>query len=343
MTDQQREKIIKLRRLNYGYKTIANKLGIPVDTVKSYCKRHNIIKGFPQSDSYAAEHFCMQCGNSIIQDPKRKEKKFCSDACRIKWWNSHSDLIKTKTGHSVICAYCRKEFYVNKQSNRKYCSHSCYIEDRFHGTSIMKEKKPEGKRNSLTEPHMQIKPVHKTAKMKTQEVIPETISIKDDSLSVGEENNKLPFLTEEEKLDLLNRIKSIKCICRNCNTEYEFYSGFGMRYCCSQCFVDDHPGAYFDDMNNVKYDKQRLSLEEFQDVFTYSITKNFAQKMVRQSIITLKEYFEFMILMLKKYCPIDAPLFLEVEIGESSKAKTIDEVFNKLEAAPKRKKQPHGE
>ena len=65
--------------------------------------------------------------------------------------------------------------------------------------------------------------------------------------------------------------------------------------------------------------------------------------MVRQSIITLKEYFEFMILMLKKYSPIDAPLFLEVEIGESSKAKTIDEVFNKLEAAQKRKKRPHGE
>ena len=74
MTDQQREKIIKLRRLNYGYKAIANKLGIPVDTVKSYCKRHNIIKGFSLSDSYSTEHFCMQCGKSIVQDPKRKEK-----------------------------------------------------------------------------------------------------------------------------------------------------------------------------------------------------------------------------------------------------------------------------
>lgn len=100
MTDQQREKIIKLRKLNNGYKAIANKLDIPVDTVKSYCKRHYIIKGFPLSDSCPAEHFCLQCGKSIVQDPKRKEKKYCSDACRIKWWNSHSDLIKTKTGHT---------------------------------------------------------------------------------------------------------------------------------------------------------------------------------------------------------------------------------------------------
>ena len=43
MTDQQKEEIIKLRRLNYGYKTIANKLGLSIDTVKSHCKRHNIM------------------------------------------------------------------------------------------------------------------------------------------------------------------------------------------------------------------------------------------------------------------------------------------------------------
>ena len=91
MNDQQKEEIIKLRRLNYGYKTIANKLGLPADTVKSHCKRHNIMKGLPPSDSTCQGHFCLQCGKPILQDPKRKEKKYCSDACRNKWWNSHTD------------------------------------------------------------------------------------------------------------------------------------------------------------------------------------------------------------------------------------------------------------
>ena len=74
MTDQQKEEIIKLRRLNYGYKTIANKLGLSIDTVKSHCKRHNIMKGIPPSDSTSQGHFCLQCGKPILQDPKRKEK-----------------------------------------------------------------------------------------------------------------------------------------------------------------------------------------------------------------------------------------------------------------------------
>ena len=51
--------------------------------------------------------------------------------------------------------------------------------------------------------------------------------------------------------------------------------------------------------------------------------------MVQRGIITLKEYFEFMIKMLKKYCLDEASLFLEVEIAESLKAKSIEQLFNK--------------
>ncbi len=322
MTDQQREEILKLRRLNYGYKAIANMLGISIDTVKSHCKRHNIMKGLLPSDSSRQGHFCLQCGKPILQDPKRKEKKYCSDACRNKWWNSHPDLIKQKSGRVLVCAKCGKEFYVNLQSNRKYCSHACYIDDRFHGASAEKCDRTSKK-------HAQIIPVKEKPKEEKQKRISETLFVKNNNIPTDEGPTKPTYLSKKEELDLLDRIKKIKCKCRKCDKEYEFRYGFGMRYCCSQCFVDDHPGASFDEMNTVKYDWQKKAREEFQDTFNYAITKNHAQKMIQQGIITLKEYFEFMIKMLKKYCPDEAALFLEVEIAESSNAKSIDQIFNR--------------
>ena len=321
MNDQQKEEIIKLRRLNYGYKTIANKLGLPADTVKSHCKRHNIMKGIPSSDSACQGHFCLQCGKPILQDPKRKEKKYCSDACRNKWWNSHTDLIKQKSGRTVVCAKCGKEFYVNMQSNRKYCSHACYIDDRFHGASTEKG-------NRTSKPNSQNKPVKTIPTEKNQESISEIVFVKDNNIASDVGQMKPPYISKEEELDLLDRIKKIKCKCRKCNKEYEYRSGFGMRYCCSQCFVDDHPGAFFDEMKNVKCDWRKIAQEEFHDVLNYAITKNHAQTMVQRGIITLKEYFEFMIEMLKKYCLDEASLFLGVEIAESLKAKSIDQIFS---------------
>ena len=38
--------------------------------------------------------YCKCCGVPVQQNLGRKEKKFCSDSCRNKWWNSHLDLVK---------------------------------------------------------------------------------------------------------------------------------------------------------------------------------------------------------------------------------------------------------
>lgn len=42
MTWDEKEKITYLREEGYGYKVIASKLSLPLDTVKSYCKRNNL-------------------------------------------------------------------------------------------------------------------------------------------------------------------------------------------------------------------------------------------------------------------------------------------------------------
>lgn len=77
------------------------------------------------------DHLCEQCGRPIIQNPGRKRKRFCSDACRNKWWNSHLDLVKRKAVYTFTCLACGKKFTVYGNSHRKFCSHACYIAYRF--------------------------------------------------------------------------------------------------------------------------------------------------------------------------------------------------------------------
>jgi len=68
-----------------------------------------------------------------MQTEGRKEKKFCSDRCRNKWWNSHLSEVKRKAMYEYTCPNCKKTFMAYGNRNRKYCSHECYINDRFGG------------------------------------------------------------------------------------------------------------------------------------------------------------------------------------------------------------------
>jgi endogenous inhibitor of DNA gyrase (YacG/DUF329 family) len=69
----------------------------------------------------------------VAQNSGRKEKKFCSDKCRMTWWNRHLDKVKRKAVYEYICPHCGKPFTVYGNSHRKYCSHECYVADRFGG------------------------------------------------------------------------------------------------------------------------------------------------------------------------------------------------------------------
>lgn len=114
---------------------IAAALGLSANTVKSYCRRNNITGGSPAAA--AAERkditFCENCGKEVIQVYGHKKKRFCCDKCRNLWWNSHLDLVKRKAIYKYRCPGCGKMFEVYGNAHRKYCSHECYIEDRFGG------------------------------------------------------------------------------------------------------------------------------------------------------------------------------------------------------------------
>lgn len=57
---------------------IADTLGLSVNTVKSHIRRH------PDTPNTVP---CLCCGKEVLQTKGRKMKKYCSDRCRITWWN----------------------------------------------------------------------------------------------------------------------------------------------------------------------------------------------------------------------------------------------------------------
>ena len=132
MNDLQRKAIEKLRNKGVGYKAIAQKLGLSVNTVKSHCRRNGLTGNRSVTDAIEVL-FCKKCGKKLTQSVGAKQKSFCSDECRLSWWKEHPEKVKRKAYYELTCAYCRKAFHSYGNKNRKYCSHECYIADRFGG------------------------------------------------------------------------------------------------------------------------------------------------------------------------------------------------------------------
>lgn len=134
MTDKQKNQIAEYREQGMSYTEISKKMDISINSIKTYCKRHGLggVKAY-KVDEPAVIIPCEHCGKPVKQNPGRKKKRFCSDKCRNLWWNSHMDLVKKKANYECTCVHCGKQFTSYGNKERKYCSHSCYIEDRFGG------------------------------------------------------------------------------------------------------------------------------------------------------------------------------------------------------------------
>ena len=116
MTWQEQRTVLKLLSGGAGYKKIATQLGLPVNTVKSFCRRQN----------GGTEQVCANCGAALVQTPHHKAKRFCSDRCRMAWWNAHQDQVNRKAVYVLTCKYCGKEFESYGNRKRVYCSRGCY-------------------------------------------------------------------------------------------------------------------------------------------------------------------------------------------------------------------------
>ena len=105
------------------------------DAVISFCRRNGlqeIKKPIPVVNTDAAD-VCRECGKPLIQVDGMKKRVFCSKECRVKWWKEHPERLNQKAVYQYTCPHCGKPFSAYGNSKRKYCSHACYISDRFGG------------------------------------------------------------------------------------------------------------------------------------------------------------------------------------------------------------------
>ena len=140
MTKEQKTQILQMRQTGVGFADISRKLDLSVNTVKSFCRRsRGTVKSVEVQTKIHNEKLdslkCRECGVLLVQKEHTKKRVFCSKSCREKWWKEHSDCLHKKAVYTFTCAKCEKTFTAYGNAKRKYCSHKCYVQDRFGGGS----------------------------------------------------------------------------------------------------------------------------------------------------------------------------------------------------------------
>lgn len=133
MTTAEKDRIHEMRLLGLSYSQISNDLNISENTIKSYCRRHNLGKTMTKKSTGIIDEkdVCRQCGKPIKQGSKGKHKKFCTEECRRLWWKANDANIQRKAYYTLVCHGCGKSFKSYGNSKRKFCCHACYIKYRF--------------------------------------------------------------------------------------------------------------------------------------------------------------------------------------------------------------------
>ena len=126
MTEQQKKQITELRKNGMSYNTIADAVSLSLGTVKAFCSRH-AIEHRPDSKPTG----CKRCGDEIINTPGHRQRIFCSAECQRLYWREHPELMNHTAIIQKRCPACGKEFSDYRDHSRKYCSHACYITDRY--------------------------------------------------------------------------------------------------------------------------------------------------------------------------------------------------------------------
>jgi endogenous inhibitor of DNA gyrase (YacG/DUF329 family) len=129
MTQAQKQRISELLRKGLSHPEIADAVDVSANTLKAYCYRQRDVMLAPV-DPPAQHGFCLNCGEIVIQMPKRKAKKFCSPRCRELWWNQNR-LSAEKGVLTMRCVHCGNEFVKRAGSPKRFCCHACYVRSRF--------------------------------------------------------------------------------------------------------------------------------------------------------------------------------------------------------------------
>ena len=130
MNLEQKQRVSQMRHKGMSYLQIASDLGVSENTIKSYCRRNNLgtVKG--SRNEICTD--CKRCSKPLAQGRKGHPSKFCSEECRRKWWKDNAGQLIKNAWYTITCTGCDKVFESYGNSNRKYCSHGCFINYRFN-------------------------------------------------------------------------------------------------------------------------------------------------------------------------------------------------------------------
>ena len=109
MEEKTKAEIARLHESGLGYKAIAKKMLLSVNTVAAFFRR-----------SKESKSKCDECCKPL----NGKHGRFCSDSCRYKWWKTRRNCGER------VCPICGKTF-VAKDLRRTYCSRTCYYVSRI--------------------------------------------------------------------------------------------------------------------------------------------------------------------------------------------------------------------
>ena len=96
MTSSQMKIIEALRRRNYSYAFIGERLSLSANTVKSICRRKHFDADGPRKTKAEKQSaaLCKYCSAPL--EGGRKDRAFCSDECRSNWWKENRKVIEIK-------------------------------------------------------------------------------------------------------------------------------------------------------------------------------------------------------------------------------------------------------
>lgn len=133
MTGEQKKQIERMRKKGLKYSEIASDLGILENTIKSHCRRNGLAgKKEPKKQILKEKNtHCKLCGEPLKQGARGKPKKFCCEKCRRGWWKENDNKYERKAFYRLECQECGTKFESYGNKERKFCSHACYIKNRF--------------------------------------------------------------------------------------------------------------------------------------------------------------------------------------------------------------------
>ena len=130
----EREEVRNQRLAGAECPEIAEKTGLPLEQVISYCRE----LGLPESGNchlmppkITPDRRCPVCGRIAAQKGAGGLRRFCSKECKKEYFNRYGK--KGKASRLVICKNCGREFRAvdEQRRERKFCSLNCYWDYRY--------------------------------------------------------------------------------------------------------------------------------------------------------------------------------------------------------------------